>query len=154
MVPTTSPLLRLSSSSRASLLDASLSGRLARIGGPVYPVLIGAFLIALAVPCLVRQPGDWEHVYVEAGRRLRTGQDIFEWGIPGYGYVYPPFGALMAMPFSFLPPWTGKAAWALANMLAAAAHPLVDGDGHGNGPPGVDRFVTGAGSTLHVRGTV
>jgi hypothetical protein len=80
-----------------------------------YRGLVAGFLVALVAPILVRKPGDWELVYVAAADRLRAGGDVFAWGT---GYVYPPFGALLAVPFAVLPPLPGKLAWAAVNAVA------------------------------------
>jgi hypothetical protein len=74
------------------------------------------FLVALAVPGFTRTSPGWESVYLVAGESLRSGKDIFLWGT---GYVYPPFGALLAVPFTFLPPWLAKTAWVALNVFAA-----------------------------------
>jgi hypothetical protein len=82
----------------------------------VYRGVVVAFLVAVAVPFVARKSGDWEKVYTATAARLRAGLDVYEWNTTSY--VYPPFGALVAVPFGLLPPWAGKVAWAAANALA------------------------------------
>lgn len=50
---------------------------------------------------------------------MRLGQDIFR-----DAYVYPPFQALLAAPFSCVPMGLARGAWALLNALAAAVFVL------------------------------
>jgi hypothetical protein len=71
----------------------------------------------LAIPVLTRATGDWETVYLAAARNLRSGADLLD---NGSGYVYPPFGALVAVPFTFLPRGLGLTAWVVVNVAAVA----------------------------------
>src|SRR5262245_36412019 len=79
-------------------------------------VLFGVFAL-LAVPVFARPTGDWEQVYLAAAKNLRAGGDVLAGGT---AYVYPPFGALCAVPFTHLPRGAGLAAWAAVNALALA----------------------------------
>src|SRR5262245_24613226 len=79
-------------------------------------VLLGVFVL-LALPVYLRPTGDWEQVYLGAAKNLRTGADVLSGGT---AYVYPPFGALCAVPFTFLPRTAGLIAWAAVNALALA----------------------------------
>jgi alpha-1,2-mannosyltransferase len=81
-----------------------------------YRLVVLGFLVLLAVPVFSRPTGDWENVYLGAAKNLRSGADLLA---NGTSYVYPPFGALFAVPFTFLPRTLGLAAWALLNVLAA-----------------------------------
>jgi hypothetical protein len=83
----------------------------------VCGVLVGLFLVALAAPILFRKPSNWATVYVPAGERLRSGQDIYEWKEPIY--AYPPFGALLAVPAVDLTPAAGRVVWLAVNVAAA-----------------------------------
>ena len=78
-------------------------------------VLIFNVLLLLASPVFIRGTGDWETVYLSAANHLRNGEDLID---ARNGYVYPPFGALVAVPFTFLPRSTGLIAWVLLNSLA------------------------------------
>ena len=91
---------------------ASAPGRTGRW----YLLAFGCFLAGLAVPGFCRTSAGWESVYLVAAQGLRAGTDIFAWG---NGYVYPPFGALLAVPFTFLPAWLAKAAWVALNLASA-----------------------------------
>lgn len=74
----------------------------------------GVLLVALAVSVLVkRSEGEWNGVYVAAGRKLLEGGDIFE-----PAYLYPPFMALVAAPLSYLPPLASRAIWFAASAVA------------------------------------
>lgn len=70
----------------------------------------------LAAPVLIRPTGDWESTYLSAAWNLRTGADVLTMT---NGYVYPPFGALFAVPFTFLDRAPGLVAWVLLNVGAA-----------------------------------
>ena len=59
-----------------------------------------AVLTGLFIQTVTKRSGDWIPVYVEAARRLLAGEDIYN----GIGYAYPPFMAMIATPFVFLPP--------------------------------------------------
>jgi hypothetical protein len=88
-----------------------------RCRGRACGVFVGLFLVALAAPILFRKPSNWATVYVPAAERLRCGQDIYEWKDPIY--AYPPFGALLAVPFADLSPGVGRAVWLAVNVAAA-----------------------------------
>ncbi|MCE9564111.1 MAG: DUF2029 domain-containing protein [Planctomycetes bacterium] len=78
-------------------------------------VLLFGVLVLLALPVFIRGTGDWETVYLSAARNLRNGDDLLDLR---NGYVYPPFGALVAVPFTFMPRSAGLVAWAALNSLA------------------------------------
>jgi hypothetical protein len=62
---------------------------------------------------------EWNDVYVLAAARLRAGLDIYLL-VPGnqdHAYSYPPFQALLAIPFTFLPRFAAQFAWLLINIL-------------------------------------
>src|SRR4051812_3557774 len=94
--------------SRTKAGERSLSG-IVRIA-TVSVLVLGTGLVSF-----MQKPKDWETVYLPAANRLRSGQDIFQ-----QAYVYPPFQALLAVPFSFLSPLAGRALWACLNSAAAA----------------------------------
>jgi hypothetical protein len=58
---------------------------------------------------------EWDEVFVYAGGLLRHGGDIYS--VPPtrmqqmHPFTYPPFHALMAVPFTFLPPLLSRFAW-------------------------------------------
>src|SRR5262245_22729532 len=80
-----------------------------------YRVLLAALVAVLAAPVFRRRTGDWEAVYLAAAKNLRAGDDLLKGGT---SYVYPPFGALFAVPFTFLPRGLGLAAWVLLNIVS------------------------------------
>ncbi|HSQ56797.1 MAG TPA: glycosyltransferase family 87 protein, partial [Gemmata sp.] len=83
----------------------------------LYRFVLAGFVVLLVLPLLTRGIGDWEAVYLAAGKNLRSWADLLEGGT---SYVYPPFGALVAVPFTYLPRGAGLAAWALVNVIAVA----------------------------------
>jgi Glycosyltransferase family 87 len=106
--------------------------------------LVGSFAL-LAAQVFIRQTGDWETVYLGAAKNLRAGTDLLiGGGGTGTGYVYPPFGALFAVPFTFLPRTAGLIAWVIVNLLAVGvllvgAWRLSGGRGF-PGQAGTERF--------------
>ncbi len=69
--------------------------------------------LGLAVPFNLRQTSEWENVYLQAASNLLAGKDIYA---VGSGYLYPPFGAWLAIPFTFLPQPVSRMVWFLINM--------------------------------------
>src|SRR6185437_3571032 len=67
--------------------------------------------------CLRRQ-SEWEDVYLRAATHLRQGEDIYG---TGEGYLYPPFMAWLALPFTTLSASPGGFAWLLVNLSALVA---------------------------------
>jgi hypothetical protein len=82
-----------------------------------YTAAAAAAVVALAVPFCLRRDSEWEQVYVLAAHRLRQGADLYP---PQDGYLYPPFTAWAALPFSWLPAPALRAAWLLINVACAA----------------------------------
>ncbi len=72
-----------------------------------------------AAPSAVHRRGgydsEWDAVYVAAALRLRTYGDLYT---PADGYLYPPFMALAAIPFTLVPRWLGRAIWYAINVAA------------------------------------
>ncbi len=79
--------------------------------------LLAGFFILITIPVFTRPSGDWELVYLSAAGNLREGRDLLE---GNNAFVYPPFGALFAVPFTFLPRPAALVAWAAVNALAGA----------------------------------
>lgn len=78
-----------------------------------YTLLAVVFFLALAAPFCLRKQADWDSVYLSAALHLRAGDDIFQ-----AGYVYPPFMAWLAVPFTYLSGVPGRLAWYFVNVLA------------------------------------
>jgi hypothetical protein len=74
-----------------------------------------ALFMVLAVPFVVREYSEWESVYVQAARDLLAGADIYA---RGRSYLYPPFMAMLAVPFAPLPHFAIRAIWYLVNVLS------------------------------------
>jgi hypothetical protein len=89
--------------------DAS-TGFLARHAWAVTAVLLFA---ALGGPFVTRKLSEWDSVYLVAARHLSAGEDLFDLKD---GYLYPPFMALVAVPFTALPHATGRLVWYLVNV--------------------------------------
>jgi hypothetical protein len=73
-----------------------------------YTVLAVTIFIALGVPFLHKHDGDWDVTYLLSARHLWNGQSIYH---NGDGYIYPPFPALFALIFAYLPGILPKLAW-------------------------------------------
>jgi Glycosyltransferase family 87 len=82
-----------------------------------YPLILIAapVVLGLGVQALRKHPAEWSDVYVSAARTLLQGGDIYA---PGSVYSYPPFPALLAIPFVPLPDALTRLAWYLINMAA------------------------------------
>src|SRR5262245_4277643 len=80
-------------------------------------LLAASFIVIQGVPFFLKpaQDSEWEEVYVAAGQRLAAGDDLYP---QGTSYLYPPFGAFCAMPFTWLAPAPARLAWYAVNMLA------------------------------------
>lgn len=81
----------------------------------VHGAVCAGVLALVAAPVFTRGTGDWEQVYLTAANRLRTGGDVLALGS---SYVYPPFGALFAVPFTFVSRTPGLIAWAIVNLVS------------------------------------
>lgn len=81
-----------------------------------HPYTAGSALLLLGLffPFLFRSDAEWEEVYIRAADYLRAGQNPYD---SQGGYLYPPFMAWAAIPFSYLPFLAGRAAWWLVNVL-------------------------------------
>jgi hypothetical protein len=73
-----------------------------------YAAAAVATLVVLGVPFLRRHDGDWDVTYLLSARHLWVGQSIYH---NGDGYIYPPFPALFALLFAYLPGVLPKLAW-------------------------------------------
>jgi hypothetical protein len=92
-------------------LNTSSILRLAR--RHAYPLLFAGFLLGILVPACLWDNSDWDGVYVTAGARLLAGKNLFQ-----DGFFYPPAFALVAAPFSLLPPVAERLAWIAMNAMA------------------------------------
>jgi hypothetical protein len=68
--------------------------------GRPLAVATAAVLIGLFIQAVTKRSGDWIPVYVGAAQKLLAGEGIYQ----GIGYAYPPFMAMLAIPFTPLPP--------------------------------------------------
>jgi hypothetical protein len=75
------------------------------------------FFGASAIPFQVRHDSEWDDVYVRAARHLLAGQHLYTPPAESAGYVYPPFAALLAIPFTWLPHGAERAVWYVLNAL-------------------------------------
>lgn len=82
-----------------------------------YPyTLFGIVLfLGMLVPFVRRGVSEWDDVYVRAALHLRAGEGLYD---PRDGYAYPPFMALLAVPFSILPQPISRAVFFGVNALS------------------------------------
>jgi Glycosyltransferase family 87 len=71
-------------------------------------LILGGYLFSY---CLSAR-SDWDHIYLQAARRLLAGDDLFRFA---NGYAYPPCKALFMIPFLALPEMAQRAAWWACN---------------------------------------
>jgi hypothetical protein len=81
-----------------------------------YPwtILAISILIAHAFPVLLKQHSEWQEVYVRAAEKLLHRGDVYRLED---GYSYPPFMALLAIPFMALPPTLSRTVWFAINIV-------------------------------------
>jgi hypothetical protein len=80
-------------------------------------VILALIAVGLAVPFLVRGNSEWDSVFLPAARHLLAGGDVFR---REEGYLYPPFMAFWAIPFTALPPLGSRLAFYLLNITCFA----------------------------------
>lgn len=75
------------------------------------------FVVGMAIPFFAKpdEDAEWEMVYVSGARRLLAGEELYN---GKDGYLYPPFAAWCAVPFTYLAPVPCRFAWYAVNMLA------------------------------------
>ena len=99
----------------ATISSAPRTGRAVlwnRLATRPFTLLAVLLLIGTAFPFLLRHESEWEDVYVRAANHLRAGETIYR---AEEGYVYPPFMAVLALPFALLPQPAERFAWYLVN---------------------------------------
>ena len=96
-------------------------------------VALSVFGLGIGLACLLQKPKDWDEVYLRAALRLRAGENILR-----DGYAYPPFQAVLAAPFTYLPHTAARILWACTNAIAACV--IISGawrlSGGGSAPHG------------------
>jgi alpha-1,2-mannosyltransferase len=86
-----------------------------------FTVAASLYLAFNCVPFMGRRDfTEWDHVFVLAARHLRAGLDFYQLTPEGqdHPYSYPPFWAMLAVPFTFLPRFVARFVWYLINVLA------------------------------------
>src|SRR5436305_10836781 len=80
------------------LLPADL-GRITQFHPVVY-ICVPIFA-AIAIQMVFRRQSEWEDVFLRAAGELLQGLDIYR---SGRAFLYPPFSAFAAIPFTVIPP--------------------------------------------------
>jgi alpha-1,2-mannosyltransferase len=81
---------------------------------------LGLLLAAAAFRRVEKDMVDFE-VNRTAGRRLIVGETLYRTADEHYQFKYPPFAALLYVPFALLPPTAAKAAWYALVLIAMGA---------------------------------
>jgi len=77
-----------------------------------YLIAIIPIAIYMAIPAVKHKESEWTTVFVKAANLLLKGESIFWYD----GYVYPPFPALLAIPFTILPPLLSRSIFYLISL--------------------------------------
>jgi hypothetical protein len=80
-------------------------------------ILFTVFAVLQGIPFLLRHDSEWEEVYVASARRLVAGENIYD---GRDSYLYPPFAAWCALPFTWLGALPARLAWYGVNLAALA----------------------------------
>jgi hypothetical protein len=73
-----------------------------------YAILAAIVFLVMGFSFLHKHDGDWDVTYLLSAKHLWNGQSIYH---NGDGYIYPPFPALFALIFAYLPGVLPKLAW-------------------------------------------
>jgi len=96
------------------MIDSRSLGRHRLAVAYAYALLALITFIVLGVSFLHKHDSDWDVTYLLSARHLWAGQSIYH---NGDGYIYPPFPALFALPFAYLPGILPKLAWYAATVF-------------------------------------
>jgi alpha-1,2-mannosyltransferase len=114
----------LSSSGQAPLAATPIQAATHRYGWMeflTHPlVLVGiVYFVANGLRFLSIHHSEWDEVYILAGQRLAAGQEMYHATkqMP-HVFSYPPFMALMALPFTLMPAHVARGVWFLVNVAA------------------------------------
>jgi len=81
----------------------------------ILALLAIGLVVAIAMGIqFVGRPGEWDGVYVDAAGKLIGGGDIYA---RGSGFLYPPFPAVLAIPFTFLGVPAQRGVWFVVNVV-------------------------------------
>jgi len=78
-------------------------------------ILTGLVWIGIGIAAAGRKQLEWTTVYVPAGARLLSGESLYLVGDP---FCYPPFSAVIAVPFVWLPMWVSNVVFQLISFAA------------------------------------
>src|SRR4051794_21501465 len=79
-----------------------------------YSVATTAILLGYLASYVLSEFSPWDHIYVQASRRLWAGEDFYRFED---GFAYPPCKALFMLPFLTLPTAGQRVAWWACNAL-------------------------------------
>ena len=83
---------------------------------------LAAFLVGsvvMAVLVFRKKTTEFEWAYVLTARHLVDGRGIYGLDFPPFrSFTYPPFMALLSIPFAYMPKYAGRGAWYLVNLAS------------------------------------
>jgi hypothetical protein len=83
-----------------------------------YVVFFSVLGVAMSGAAWHRKASEWVLVFLPASRRLLRGEDFY---LPKDLFVYPPFTALVGLPFALLGDRLGSCAWYVVNYACLVA---------------------------------
>ena len=78
-------------------------------------IVIGLVCLGVCIAAAGRKQLEWTNVYVPAGARLLSSENLYLASDP---FCYPPFSAVVALPFVWLPMWVSNVVFQLVSFAA------------------------------------
>jgi hypothetical protein len=78
-------------------------------------IATGVVCLGVCIAAAGRRQLEWTNVYVPAGARLLSSENLYLAGDP---FCYPPFSAVVAVPFVWLPMWISNMVFQLVSFAA------------------------------------
>jgi hypothetical protein len=73
-----------------------------------YYLVVALIVVGMAIRVIAKHSCEWDVTYFLSARRLMTGKPLY---YPHGPFVYPPFSALMSIPFALMPARLGRVLW-------------------------------------------
>ena len=112
-----------SQAASATNLTRSDSNRYSWVTLLTHPlVLVGiVYFVANGLRFLLIHRSEWDEVYIVAAQRLAAGEEMYHaTKLNPHVFSYPPFMALLALPFALLPVHLERGVWFLINVAAVS----------------------------------
>jgi hypothetical protein len=78
-------------------------------------IVTGLLCLGVSIAAAGRKQFEWTNVYVPAGARLLNRESLY---LNSDAFCYPPFSAVVAVPFVWLPMWVANMAFQLVSFAA------------------------------------